>query len=127
MNSCENFLTVEACALFAQVVPVRIVGLVGRKDLNGKQGYLGGFNAQAKRHQVALSQGKTTEVEVVAIKPINVIYPDSTRVRIDGLKTVRHNGRCGMVLKHDNDSGRYSVQVSRDEILKLKRENCLCL
>lgn len=105
---------------------VTLIDLVARKDLNRQQGEIIGFDRVKGRYRIQC--GKKNDTEIVAIKPVNVILPPPTRVVIEGLVgAARHNGRKGMVVEYDKGSGRYSVQVAREEVLKLKRENCFCL
>lgn len=103
-----------------QHVHVKLHDLESRPDLNGKRGTILAWNATSERYNVyiiALSKA-------LGMKPSNIILDNDTVAQITGLVSKPElNGKWGTIKKWNQDSGRYDVQVSAAQILRLKPEN----
>ena len=135
-----------------QELTVTLIDLQKRTDLNGRSGTVRGREPNGrllvyldppdtskkgkkkkKEKEKAKSQTKTTPVPVaelvpVKLKPSNLIFPWGALVEVVGLTKVRrHNHRIGTVVDYDENTQRYQVQVSYMEVLKLRRDNCVCV
>lgn len=97
---------------------VRVVGLQSKPELNGKAGNVLGYAPDSERYQVQLDNA------VVALKGSSLIVPDNTRVEVQGLVgAAKWNGAWGKVLAYDPVAERYTVQMSRQAAIKIKRDN----
>lgn len=98
---------------------VEIFGLGKSPELNGQMGTLFDRNLNADRYNVRAHNGKT-----VSVQPGNVILPVGTSVVVVGLtKGAQYNGRGGRVQAVDRAAGRYQVEVSPSEHVRVKFEN----
>jgi hypothetical protein len=100
---------------------VEVVGVVKQPQLNGAKGTVINYDAEKGSYWVRLASPAKT----IALKPINVRLPNSSRVKIVGLKSQpQMNGKWGQIKNFDVESGRYFVQVDASgKQLKLKRDN----
>lgn len=98
---------------------VEITGLIKSPELNGQIGTLFDRDLTTDRYQIRLGRGKT-----VSVQPGNVILPIGTSVTIVGLtKGAHYNGRGGRITNVDRAAGRYAVEVSPTEHVRVKFEN----
>lgn len=102
-----------------QRLPVEVVGLQERASLNGRAGLVVGHDAERGRYHVRLGQDET-----VSLRLPQLVLPPGARVLIEGLTgSPQFNGRIGAVVSHDAADGRYSVQLSENHELRVRREN----
>jgi len=133
----ELFLSIPMANLQQIVRGVEVENLVNRPELNGMRASLIEFNAASGRYQAELcpkesTKKRKTDPIVVALKLANLLLPAGTRVRVQGLiKTPKFNGTWGMINglamapnQKQVETTRYSVQISIQNFLNLKRENC---
>jgi hypothetical protein len=100
-----------------QHVHVTIQGL-SRPELNGKRGTVIRYDEHRNRYNVfIMDTGKT-----VSVKPENVILSNGTVARIVGTSKTDLNGRYGTINSWHSDSNRYDVQLSADQIVRIKTE-----
>lgn len=103
-----------------QHVHVKLHDLKGRPELNGQKGTILAWNASTERYNIyviALSQ-------VIGMRPSNIVLDNDTVAQITGLVAKPElNGKWGTIKKWNQDSGRYDVQISAAQILRLKPEN----
>jgi len=104
-----------------QLLPgVILQGLDSEPDLNGKSGTLLKYDALKDRYAVRLAAVRRT----LSVKADNVKLPKGSVVTIRGVVAKPAlNGRRGTVAGFDAEGGRYLVQTSKDEQLKLKPQN----
>lgn len=87
-----------------------LVGLLSRPELNGRTGILFDFDEASGRYTFHLDGS----LEVVRVKPSNIIFPSGTIVRVSGLVSAAGkplNGKWGRILSWDVHSNRCVVQV----------------
>ena len=64
--------------------------------------------------------------KMVALQPSNVILPAGARVKVCGLQgAAQHNGKIAKIVELDRAAMRYLVQLTSEQQLKIKLENCL--
>ena len=98
---------------------VRLTDIKSSPELDGKSGNLLGARRSAtgdERYVVALSSVRQT----VAVKSENLILPAGALVRVVGTSRAELNGRQGTVQSWDGGAGRYVVQTSASDQLKLR-------
>ena len=101
------------------VESVELFNLASKPELNGKMGTLFDRNLSTDRYHVRLGRGNT-----LSVQPGNVILPTGTVVVVVGLtKGAQYNGRGGRVTAIDRAAGRYTVEVSPTEHVRVKFEN----
>lgn len=107
---------------------VQISGLTGAPELNGKEGFVAGEDAETGRITVELVEGGGHK----NLKPQNlskvvkggVFFPAGTRVTISGLAGAAHlNFKEGNILGKDEATGRYTVLIDDEGEKNLKPEN----
>ena len=101
---------------------VRLTDIKSSPELDGKSGNLLGARRSAtgdERYVVALSSVRQT----VAVKSENLILPAGALVRVVGTSRAELNGRQGTVQSWDGGAGRYVVQTSASDQLKLRLAN----
>mmetsp|Transcript_17981 Transcript_17981/g.42429 ORF Transcript_17981/g.42429 Transcript_17981/m.42429 type:complete len:378 (-) Transcript_17981:191-1324(-) len=103
-----------------QHVHVTLHGIEARPELNGRRGTVMAWNGSKERYNIYVMDMS----KVVSLKPANVVLENETVGHIIGLQSKPElNGNWGTIKSFDRQAGRYEVQVSRDQILRLKLEN----
>jgi curved DNA-binding protein CbpA len=103
-----------------QHVHVKVHGVESQPDLNGLKGTIIAWNDQKQRYSVYVMDRS----RVVGLKPTNVILEPGTVGMIMGLISKPElNGRYGRINSWFKDQNRYEVQLSKDQIIRVKVEN----
>jgi hypothetical protein len=103
-----------------QHVHVKLHGLESKPDWNGQRGTVVAWDAGTERYNLYIRPLS----KVIGLKPSNVVLENGTVGRITGLQSKPElNGKWGTIKSFNRDSGRYDVQLSADQILRLKLEN----
>ena len=119
IEDSDEYLRVKPANLL-QHVHVRLHAIESQPAFNGKRGTIVAWSDHKERYNIhVMDIGK-----IVSLKPANVILESGTVGMIIGLQSKPElNGRYGTIKKFDETSGRYDVQLSPDQILRLKLEN----
>ena len=103
-----------------QHVHVRLHGITSQPDLNGARGTVVAWNGHKERYSIYVMD----KSRVVSLKPSSVILDNGTVGMIVGLMSKPElNGRYGTIKSWVRDSNRYEVQLSSDQIIRVKVEN----
>lgn len=108
---------------------VRVDGLTGAVELNGKEGQVvSEFDEASGRMTVHIEGGpgekKLKPANLTKIVKGGVFFPAGTRVNISGLTGAAHlNDKQGNIVRKDPTSGRYTVDVDGEGEKNLKAEN----
>ena len=108
---CTHTSTCVLQATFAhaellQRVAVTLTALESRSELNGRVGTVEGWDGRIGRYEVRLAAVR------VYVRPRNVILPAGCRATLTGLVEVPvHNGVVGRVASHDDENGRYHIEI----------------
>ena len=103
-----------------QHIHVYLHGIESQPELNGLKGTVIAWNDSKGRYNIYIMD----KSKVISLKPGNVILENGSVGHIFGLKSKPElNGKSGTIKSFNRDSGRYDVQLSRDQILRLKLEN----
>ena len=115
----DEYLRVKPSNLL-QHVHLRLHGIESQPYLNGKRGTIVAWSDHKERYNVhVMDIGK-----MVSAKPNNVVLENGTVAMICGLQSKPElNGRYGTIKNFSQETGRYDVQLSADQILRLKLEN----
>jgi len=115
----EEYLRVKPSNLL-QHVHIRLHGIESQPSLNGKRGTIVAWSDHKERYNVhVMDIGK-----IVSAKPSNVVLENGTVGMITGLQSKPElNGRHGTIKNFNKETGRYDVQLSADQIVRLKLEN----
>ena len=102
-----------------QHVHITVQGLQSKPELNSKRGTVIRYDEHTNRYNVfVMDTGKT-----VSLKPENVILDNGTVARIVGLQgKPEFKGRYVTINRWTSDSSRYDVQLSADQIVRIKTE-----
>lgn len=102
-----------------QHVHVTIQNVQSKPELNGKRGTVIRFDEHNNRYNIfIMDSGK-----IVSLKPENIILENGTVARIVGLQAKPElNGRYGTIKMWIKDTNRYDVQLSSDQIVRIKTE-----
>jgi len=103
-----------------QTVQAEVVNMQ-KIELNGKDARIEAYDEERGRYHAAVNgTGK------VALQPNNLILPVGARAQIVNLtKGTQWNSKVGKVLEYDRQEGRYLVQMSEEQQLRVKLENLL--
>ena len=103
-----------------QHVHVRIHDVQSQATLNGLKGTIIAWSEEKERYNIyVMDQSK-----VVSLKPGNIILDNETVVKISGLMAKPElNGKYGTIKSWARDSNRYDIQLSADQIIRVKVEN----
>jgi len=96
---------------------VEIVDIASKPEYNGKLGNVSSYKDGRLIVQVAGGRA-------MALKGDKIIVPKGTRITLQNLSNEKYNGMQGNVLEYDRAAGRYTVQTSRGQNIRVKRENC---
>jgi hypothetical protein len=103
-----------------QHVHVKLHGLESKPEWNGQRGTIVAWDAGTERYNLYIRPLS----KVIGLKPSNVVLENGTVGRITGLQSKPElNGKWGTIKSFNRDSGRYDVQLSTNQILRLKMEN----
>ena len=119
LEDSEQTMSVKPSNLL-QHIHVHIQGLANRPELNGSVGTVIAWNESKARYAIySMSQKKVFE-----LKPQNVIFEKGTVGQIVGIKSRPElNGKFGTIKGYHEDTQKYDVQVSQENILRVKVEN----
>ena len=119
IEDSDEYLRVKPSNLL-QHVHVRLHGIESQPELNGRRGTIVAWSDHKERYNIhVMDIGK-----IVSLKPGNVVLENGTVGRISGLQSKPAlNGKYGTIKDFNQTSGRYDVQLSVDQILRLKLEN----
>lgn len=119
LEDTEETMSVKQSNLL-QHVHVRIHGLEKSPEFNGQKGTILAWNPKNERYNVyvmALSK-------VASLRASNVILENGTVGQISGIVAKPElNGKFGTIKSWNRESGRYDVQLSADQIIRVKMEN----
>jgi len=105
-----------------QNVTAEVVGMQNRAELNGQAASVVGYDAEKDRYHADIAGiGQRASLQIV-----NLILPKGTRGRVHGLTSdsgSKWNDKVGKVLGFEAESGRYLVQMTTDEQLRIKPQN----
>ena len=104
-----------------QACSVEVTGMQNKPELNGKSATICGFDADKGRYHADISG-----VGRASLKLENLILASGTRARVFGLQSdagSKWNDKIGKVLSYDRDAGRYLVQMSKEDQLRIKQTN----
>jgi hypothetical protein len=119
LEDSDEFLRVKPSNLL-QHVHVTMQGIESQPEMNGKKGTIIAWNDHKGRYQVYLID----MAKVLSLRPTNVVLENGTVAHIVGLQAKPQlNGKFGTIKSWDRASNRYDVQISADQILRLKAEN----
>lgn len=103
-----------------QHVHIKLHGLESKPEWNGQRGTIIAWDEKNARYNVYIMG----LAKAMALKPANVILENGTVGMITGLMSKPElNGKFGTIKEFNKDSGRYDVQLSASQILRLKLEN----
>ena len=102
----------------------RIQGLAQSPEFNNADGRIIGWSAQNERYNVYLP----SKNRVVSLRPSNVILKDNTVAKVVGLVSKPElNDKFGTIKAWNSESNKYDVQLSMQQIIRVKVENmCIC-
>lgn len=113
--------------LSLRVENVRIVGLAGHAQLNGQAGTVISFDSEKDRYtvQVRTASSGAPGLQVVAVPTANIVLPLNTRVTIVGLQGhAQYNGKWGKITEYNQQDEKYTVQLTKEKCIRVKRNNC---
>jgi hypothetical protein len=119
LEDSDEYLRVKPENLL-QHVHLRLHGIESQPTFNGQRGTIIAWSDQKERYNIhVMDLGK-----MVSLKPGNVVLDNDTVAMIFGLQSKPElNGRYGTIKAFHRDTGRYDVQLSADQLLRLKLEN----
>jgi len=119
LEDSEETMSVKASNLL-QHVHVRIIDIQSQPELNGKTGTVLTWLPSKERYNIYVMALK----KVVSIKPGNVVLDKGTVAQITGLRSKPElNGKFGTIKEWIRDANKYDVQLSAQEIIRVKVEN----
>lgn len=96
---------------------VRLTGL-SANYLNEKQGVILSYLPDKERYNIQV-EGKR-----MALKPDNVRVPNGCAVKIDGLNGAQKwNNKWGTIMEFDEEAGRYVIQITDQQQLRVRPPN----
>ena len=103
-----------------QHVHVVLQGIESQPNLNGRKGTVIAWDDRKERYSIYIMDLS----KVVSLKPSNVVLEKGTVGHIIGLVAKPElNGKMGTISSWNRESGRYDVQLSANQVLRLKLEN----
>jgi len=103
-----------------QLLQVTLTDMRRAQELNGQSATIVGYDDEMDRYVLQLADGRA-----VAAFPGNVVLPDGSVVTVAGLESEAgsaHNGKRGRLVSYDAQAGRYQVQLSGTQHLRLRRD-----
>ena len=104
-----------------QRATAEVTGMQNRAELNGKMVEVVWYDESRARYHADIAG-----VGRASLQLVNLILASGTRVRVHGLSSAagsRWNDAVGKVLSFDRESGRYVLQMTADEQLRIKPLN----
>jgi len=104
-----------------QRVEVEVMGMQNRPELNGKSACVVDYDAENDRYYADIAG-----VGRASLQLINLILPADTRGKVVGLtseKGSRWNDKVGKVVSYDREAGRYLVEMTKDDQLRVRPDN----
>jgi cell wall assembly regulator SMI1 len=103
-----------------QHVHVTLQGIESQQELNGQRGTIIAWNNHKERYSIYVMDLS----RAVSLKPANVILENGTVGQIFGLVGKPElNGKYGTIKHWIRDANRYDVQLSAEQVVRLKVEN----
>ena len=119
IEDSDEIISVKAGCLL-QHVGVSLTGIESQPSLNGKQGTIIAWNDGKQRYSVYIMD----ESRIGNFKPTNVVLKTGTVGKIVGLNAKPElNERFGTIKGWIRESNRYDVQLSAQQIVRIKVEN----
>jgi hypothetical protein len=104
-----------------QLAKCEVTGMQNRAELNGKSATIAGYDATKQRFHADIPG-----IGRASLLLSNLILSSGTRGRVFGLTSEtgsRWNDKVGTVLSFDREAGRYLMEMSKTDQLKIKRDN----
>ena len=104
-----------------QQVTAQVVGMQNRAELNGQKATIAGYDAERDRYHADIAG-----IGRASLQLTNLILPAGTRGRVHGLTSdsgSKWNDKVGKVMGFDAEAGRYQLQMTTDEQLRIKPQN----
>ena len=99
---------------------VRIHDLKSQPELNGKTGTIMAYNENKERYNIYVVALK----KVFSLKSSNIVLDDGSVVQIVGIRAKPElNGKWGTIKSWIRDTNKYNVQLSAQQIVRMKTEN----
>jgi hypothetical protein len=103
-----------------QHIHVHVQNLTSSPEMNGLRGTILAWNDHKERYGIYVMDRS----RVFSLKPSNVIFETGTVARITGLQAKPElNGKFGTIKGWIRETNRYDVQISEQQVLRLKVEN----
>jgi len=119
LEDSDDTMSVKPTNLL-QHVHVRIHDIESRPELNGKTGTILTWLPDKERYNIYVVALKI----VVSLKPGNVVLDTGTVAQITGVQSKPElNGRWGTIKEWIRDVNKYDVQLSAQQVIRLKVEN----
>lgn len=119
LEDSEETMSVKPSNLL-QHVHVRIHDIQSQPELNGKTGTIITWNSHKERYAIYVMDLK----KVVSLKPGNVVLEKGTVARLTGLSSRPElNGKWGTIKDWVKESNKYDVQLSQQQVIRVKVEN----
>jgi len=119
LEDSDSTMSVKPSNLL-QHVHVRIHNVESKPEFNGKTGTIITWCPSKERYNVYIIALK----KVVSLKPNNVVLETGTVAQVTGLASKPElNGKWGTIKEWIRESGRYEVQLSPQQIIRVKMEN----
>lgn len=119
LEDTDETMSVKACNLL-QHVHVRIHDVKSQPELNGKTGTILTWIPHKERYNIHVSALK----KFVSLRPANVVLDVGTVGCISGLQSKPElNGKWGTVKDWIRESNKYDVQLSPQQVIRIKVEN----
>ena len=105
-----------------QHVHVTIHDIQSQPELNGKTGTVITWCPKKERYNIYVASLK----KVVGLKPGNIVLEAGVVARLNGLSSKPElNGKWGTIKDWIRDSNKYDVQLSSNQIIRVKSENMI--
>lgn len=119
LEDSEETMKVKPSNLL-QHVHIKLHGLESKPEWNGERGTIIAWDQKNERYNVYM-MGLS---RAMSLKASNLILDNGTVGMITGLQSKPElNGKYGTIKGFKKESGRYDVQLSKSQILRLKLEN----
>jgi hypothetical protein len=117
--ACQDTGNNSRSANLLQHVHVTVQGLQSKPEFNGKKGTVIRFDEHSSRYNIYIMDTGST----ISLKPENVVFDNGTVAKIVGLQAKPElNGRYGTIKAWIQESNRYNVQLSAEQIVSIKAD-----
>jgi ribosomal protein L21E len=121
LEDSEETLSVKPENLL-QHVHVKLHDIQSQPELNGKTGTVITWDKTKERYNIYVASMK----KVFGLKPGNVVLSSGIVARVHGLESRPElNGQWGTIKGWVEESNKYDVQISSNQILRVKMENMI--